>query len=74
MEINEYIREVFKIFDKIPEPINSYILLFHLFYDYCGPKILFKTSSDQMFGLGSNKFGVLGLGHDHVVEEPQHIP
>jgi len=40
---NEYtvLEKVFKIFDKIPEPLNSYIVLFHAFYDLMA-NILFR--------------------------------
>ncbi|CAG2169666.1 unnamed protein product [Oppiella nova] len=44
------------------------------FNDKLGYNVLFKTNDDKVYGLGSNKLGSLGLGHNDYVSEPQLIP
>ncbi|CAG2169643.1 unnamed protein product [Oppiella nova] len=38
-----------------------------------GYNILFVTFDDLVYGLGSNSFGQLGLGHRNKVEEPVEV-
>ncbi|CAG2176191.1 unnamed protein product, partial [Oppiella nova] len=43
------------------------IQLFYVFDDSIGYNILFVTKDDQVFGLGVNSAGQLGLGHNTAV-------
>ncbi|CAG2111381.1 unnamed protein product, partial [Medioppia subpectinata] len=53
--------------------INT-IKLFHVFDDYNGFNVLFITNDDMVYGMGSNYFGSLGLGHNWAVNTPHIIP
>ena len=65
----------FSIFSEISEEIKREIKIFHVYDDiYHEKNVLFITSDDKVFGLGSNAFGCCGLGHNSVVNEPQIIP
>ncbi|CAG2168443.1 unnamed protein product [Oppiella nova] len=39
-----------------------------------GNNLLFVTFDDRVYGLGSNRWGQLGLGHNKPVETPQQVP
>ena len=49
------------------------IKLFHVFDDERGLNVLFVTNNDCVYGLGSNYWGSLGLGHNSAVNSPQII-
>ncbi|CAG2116300.1 unnamed protein product [Medioppia subpectinata] len=36
--------------------------------------ILFVTTDDRVYGLGSNSEGVLGLGHNRPIHTPEEVP
>ncbi|CAG2166242.1 unnamed protein product [Oppiella nova] len=55
------------------ESIKS-IKLFHVFQDSIGYNILVVTDKDLVYGLGSNSWGSLGLGHELVVNTATIIP
>ncbi|CAG2170781.1 unnamed protein product, partial [Oppiella nova] len=50
------------------------IKLFYIFDDIRGNNILFVTSDDSVYALGSNRWGQLGLGHNAPIEAPVLIP
>ncbi|CAG2101689.1 unnamed protein product [Medioppia subpectinata] len=64
----------FDICAKIADTQKSEINLFHVFDDLIGQNILYVTHDDQVYGLGSNRFGSLGLGHSRPVDTPTLIP
>ncbi|CAG2113437.1 unnamed protein product, partial [Medioppia subpectinata] len=45
----------------------------HVFHDIKGHNILFITGEDQVYGLGINYWGSLGLGHNVPIESPELI-
>ncbi|CAG2106487.1 unnamed protein product, partial [Medioppia subpectinata] len=53
--------------------MNS-IKLFHVFDDKKGYNVLFATNDDMVYGMGSNYYGSLGLGHNRAVNTPHIIP
>jgi alpha-tubulin suppressor-like RCC1 family protein len=56
--------------------INDWIKLikyFYVFDDENGVNMLFVTHEDRVYGVGSNSWGSLGLGHNQYVSEPQEI-
>src|ERR1700733_4198084 len=58
---------------KSEENIIKSIQLFHVFDDKRGYNILFVTNRGLVYGLGSNYWGSLGLGHNRYVREIQEI-
>ncbi|CAG2100538.1 unnamed protein product [Medioppia subpectinata] len=48
--------------------------LFHVFNDINGYNVLFVTNDDMVYGMGSNYYGSLGLGHNRAVNTPHIIP
>jgi hypothetical protein len=50
------------------------IKYYYVFDDKRGVNMLFVTHEDRVYGLGSNLYGTLGLGHNQYVCEPQVIP
>ena len=53
---------------------NFSIKYIHVFDDKIGFNVLFVTMDDEVFGYGSNQWGVCGLGHNKNVKDPQIIP
>ena len=53
---------------------NFSIKLFHIFDDPYGYNMLFVTNEDNVYGFGSNYFGVCGFGHNKNVKDPKIIP
>ena len=45
-----------------------------MFDDPSGYNIIYVTKIDQVYGVGSNAFGLLGLGNDKPIRNPQIIP
>ena len=86
--IPQYIRcenniDKFEICDKIPKNLKKIIKYFHIFKtsyynsiysSNSNLNVLFVTIDDNIFGLGGNKNGVLGLGHNKEVKEVEIIP
>ena len=68
----ENIIDKFEISDNITENMKKIIKHFHVFT--FGKNILFVTIDDKVFGMGYNKNGVLGLGHQRKVKEVEIIP
>ncbi|CAG2176780.1 unnamed protein product, partial [Oppiella nova] len=68
------ILNIFNICDKIPETTKRSIKLFHVLNGWDGPNILFVTNEDRVYGMGANKSGSLGLGHNNTIESPEQIP
>ena len=68
----------FEISDKIPKDLKCIIKYFHIFKTKFQKQfytnVLLVTIDDKVFGMGENYCGVLGLGHDLCVEEPEIIP
>src|SRR5882672_10878722 len=58
---------------KSEENMIKSIQLFHVFDDERGYNVLFVTNDDMVYGLGSNYWGSLGLGHGLYVNEIQVI-
>src|ERR1700733_16089371 len=58
---------------KSEENIIKSIQLFHVFDDQRGYNVLFVTNDDMVYGLGSNYYRSLGLGHNLYVNEIQVI-
>src|ERR1700722_7159539 len=58
---------------KSEENMIKSIQLFHVFDDERGYNILFVTNRGLVYGLGSNYWGSLGLGHNRYVREIQEI-
>jgi len=58
---------------KSEENMIKSIQLFHVFDDERGYNVLFVTNDDMVYGLGSNYWGSLGLGHNLYVNEIQVI-
>ncbi|XP_054158786.1 probable E3 ubiquitin-protein ligase HERC4, partial [Oppia nitens] len=46
---------------------------FYVFDDRVGINMLFVTHDDRVYGLGTNAWGSLGLGHKQYVSQPQEI-
>ena len=63
----------FEICDKIHENLKKIIKYLYVFKAF-QINVLFVTIDDKVFGLGKNKFGVLGLGHENEVKEVEIIP
>ncbi|CAG2111568.1 unnamed protein product, partial [Medioppia subpectinata] len=63
----------FNICNKIPDQLKRDIKLVHVFHDIKGHNILFITGEDQVYGLGINYWGSLGLGHNVPIESPELI-
>ncbi|XP_054167186.1 uncharacterized protein LOC128964580 [Oppia nitens] len=59
----------FKLCSKITEQTKLEIKLFHCIDNNCW----FVTNDDQVYGLGGNKSGILGLGDNNRVSEPKPI-
>ena len=53
---------------------NFKIKYIHIFDDNNGFNVLFISKEDNVYGFGSNQFGVCGLGHNNNVKDPQIIP
>src|SRR6202034_4167782 len=49
---------------KSEENMIKSIQLFHVFDDWRGYNVLFVTNDDMLYGLGSNYYGSLDLGHN----------
>ena len=72
----------FKICDQIPQHLKQEIKYFYVFNDNFefsrhspGRNILFVTFDDMVYGLGSNAWGKLGLGHKiRHIHTPQRVP
>ena len=47
---------------------------FHIFNDSFGENVLFVTLNDEVYGFGSNDYGVCGVGHEMGLEEVENIP
>src|SRR6202012_606133 len=58
---------------KREENIIKSIQLLHVFDDNRGYNVLFVTNDDMVYGLGSNYWGSIGLGHNLYVNEIQVI-
>ncbi|CAG2106011.1 unnamed protein product [Medioppia subpectinata] len=65
--------EKYEICAKIPDIIKQEIKIFHIFDDTSGKNILFVTTGDRVYGLGTNTDGVLGLGHNRPIHTPKEI-
>ncbi|CAG2103497.1 unnamed protein product, partial [Medioppia subpectinata] len=64
----------FTICDTIAATDKQNIKLCHIFNDCSkGKDVLFVTGEDQVYGLGTNTMGCLGLGHNLPVLTPQLI-
>ena len=67
----------FEIFKNVDDDLKSIIKLFYVFktgYDISDSNALFVTINDKVFGMGNNKHGVCGLGHNKPIQKPQLIP
>ena len=53
---------------------NFSIKYIHIFDDKNGPNVLFASINDNVYGFGSNQFGVCGFGHNKSVKDPTKIP
>ena len=53
---------------------NFSIKYIHVFDDNNGFNVLFVSMDDNVYGFGSNQWGVCGLGHNKNVKDPQIIP
>ena len=53
---------------------NFSIKYIHVFDDNNGFNVLFVSMDDNVYGFGSNQFGVCGLGHNKNAKDPQIIP
>ena len=58
---------------KSEENMIKSIQLFHVFDNERGYNVLFVTNDDMVYGLGSNLWGSLGLGHNLYVNEIQEF-
>ncbi len=58
---------------KSEENVIKSIQLFHVFDDKRGYNVLIVTNDEMVYGLGSNLWGSLGLGHKLYVNEIQVI-
>ncbi|XP_054155604.1 uncharacterized protein LOC128954064 [Oppia nitens] len=71
------ILDSFRICEKIPQTIKSKIKLFYVFnYTFdrnVYENILFMTDERQVYGMGGNENGSLGLGNDIPQESPQLV-
>ncbi|CAG2112157.1 unnamed protein product [Medioppia subpectinata] len=74
----EYVsRQEFKICNEICDNLRQEIKLFHVINDYYYQErqnVLFVTTDDRVYGLGSNSYGVLGLGHNRPIHTPEEVP
>ncbi|CAG2162909.1 unnamed protein product [Oppiella nova] len=50
------------------------IKLFHAFDDKRKYNLIFVTNDDQVYGMGANYWGTLGLGHNQYTTQPELIP
>ncbi|CAG2167636.1 unnamed protein product [Oppiella nova] len=64
----------YNICRKIDNYLRREIKLFYIFDDIRGNNILFVTSDDSVYALGSNRWAQLGLGHNEPIEAPVLIP
>ncbi|XP_054163634.1 kinase and exchange factor for Rac B-like [Oppia nitens] len=64
----------FAIINKIPENTRKHIKLFHVFDDITGFNVLVITIGGVVYGMGSNKWSLLGLGHDECITQIVEIP
>ena len=65
----------FEICDEIHESLKKIIKYLYVFQTcYYSINVLFVTIDDKVFGLGTNVYGVLGLGHANEVKEVEIIP
>ena len=53
---------------------NFSIKYIHIFDDQNGFNVIFVSMDDNVYGFGSNQWGVCGLGHNKNVKDPQIIP
>ena len=53
---------------------NFFIKYIHIFDDKNGFNVLFVSMDDNVYGFGSNQWGICGLGHNKNVKDPQIIP
>ena len=53
---------------------NFAIKYIHIFDDNNGFNVLFVSMDDNVYGFGSNQWGVCGFGHNKNVKDPQIIP
>ena len=53
---------------------NFFIKYIHILDDKNGFNVLFVSMDDNVYGFGSNQWGVCGLGHNKNVKDPQIIP
>ena len=61
------------IFGEISVNLKNVIKSYYVFDDNKGLNVLFITSDDKVFAFGSNRWGVCGVGHEMVVNEPKVI-
>ncbi|CAG2100101.1 unnamed protein product [Medioppia subpectinata] len=59
---------------RIPDNRPDCRQSFYIFDDINGHNILFITNDDMVYGMGSNYYGSLGLGHNRAVNTPHIIP
>ena len=69
----------FLICDKIPRKLKKISKCFYIFKTHSNDdeensNLLFVTDDEKVFGIGKNKNGVLGLGHQNEVKEVEIIP
>jgi hypothetical protein len=68
-EQNNYILNEFKILKKLNETFLRELKFFYVFKNFIEESNVFiVTNEDKVFCLGSNNYGVLGFGHQKVVE------
>jgi alpha-tubulin suppressor-like RCC1 family protein len=67
----------YKILDKLDpnflQKIRSFFILVDVYLNYGGEALIF-TDDGNVFVLGNNSFGRLGLGHGNAVKEPRILP
>ena len=59
----------FKIFDTLPEILNSKVKFYHQIYRFNRYSGIFVMNDNKVYGIGFNYFGALGLGHERHVSE-----
>src|SRR5688500_17250213 len=52
----------------------KFVYLFYHGYEKQHRQALIVTREDQVFGIGSNRDGILGIGHSAPLKSPQLIP